>query len=196
MQRFAAGINVFEEVTEACDATEAFAHCTTVAGARDFQIALDHQLPETRRSRLATRHVAGSALLDEPKARFDAVRPGLAMYRGAARVTTRLVEVRESLGPIGYTGWTSTTGRHGVILAGYSNGLRPGVCAINGEMRSIREVGMQSAFVEAGPNDKPGDEVVLLDDDLAPAERTAKLWGCSPQEVLVRLCGMGTRRYV
>ena len=53
---------------------------------------------------------------------------------------------------------------------------------------------MQSAFVEVGPNDKPGDQVVLLGDELTAAD-VATAWGTGAQEVLVRMGGMGTRRY-
>jgi alanine racemase len=195
MQRFAAEPGeVLADVIDAGGITEAFAHCSTIGEARDFRNAITDVVGDARQRQLTKFHAAGSKLLDEPDARLDAVRPGLALYRGAARVTARLVEVRDSRGPIGYSGWTSTTGRHGVIVAGYSNGLRTGPCVVNGEARRVAEVGMQSAFVEVGPNDKPGDEVVLLGDDPSAAD-VAKAWGTSPQELLVRLCGMGRRRY-
>jgi alanine racemase len=139
-------------------------------------------------------HAAGTALLDDPAARFDAVRPGLALYRGAARVATRLVEARDARGPAGYSGFVSPTARHGVILAGYSNGIRAGVCHVNGARRQILEVGMQSAFVELGPDDQVGDEVVLLGDGLGEDD-VAAAWLVSPQEALVRLCGAGERQY-
>ena len=63
-------------------------------------------------------HAAGTALLGIPEARLDAVRPGLALYRGAVRVSAPLAEVHASAGPVGYSGFTPSTGRHGVILAG------------------------------------------------------------------------------
>src|SRR5438067_2019491 len=81
-----------------------------------------------RRLRL---HAAATSLLDEPDARLDAVRPGLALYRGAVTAMTRLAEARASNGPIGYTGWHNDGATHGVILAGYSHGLRPGPVLIN-----------------------------------------------------------------
>ena len=98
------------------------------------------------------------------------------------------------MGPIGYSRWTSTTGRHGVILAGYSNGLRPGPCIVNGKARRIAEVGMQSSFVEVGASDRAGDEVVLLGDGLSE-QLVGEAWKMSPHETLVRLCGLGVRRH-
>jgi alanine racemase len=109
-------------------------------------------------------HAAGSALLDDREAWLDAVRPGLALYRGAARVVTRLIDVRDSSGPAGYGGFRVP--RFGVILAGYSHGLRPGPCLINGRRSRVIETGMQSAFVECAAGDREGDEVILLGDGL------------------------------
>src|SRR5207237_3292243 len=106
------------------------------------------------------RHAAGSALLDEPEAHLDLVRPGLALSRGAVAVRTRLVEARDTRGPAGYTGFTAR--RHGVILAGYSNGLRPGPCLVGGVRRRVVEVGMQSAFVDLGDEGAVGERVTLL----------------------------------
>jgi alanine racemase len=54
---------------------------------------------------------------------------------------------------------------------------------------------MQSAFVELGPADRVGDEVVLLGDGLTESDIAAD-WGTSPQQVLVRLCQTGVRSYV
>jgi alanine racemase len=106
-------------------------------------------------------HAAGTALIEQdPAASLDAVRPGLALYRGAVRTSARLVAATDSAGPAGYTGFE--VARHGVILAGYSHGLRAGPCAVNGRPTRLLEVGMQSAFVECAPGDRAGDEVVLL----------------------------------
>lgn len=171
--------------TRACD--EAFTHATTVAQAR--------QLRDVAAGRVARLHAAGTALLDTPDARLDAVRPGLALYVGAVRVTARLLEARDAPGPAGYSGFISSTGRLGVIAGGYSDGLRAGgPCAINGERRRVREIGMQSAFVEIGPRDKAGDEVVLLGDDISERD-VAAAWGASPQETLFRLARVGPRSY-
>ncbi len=187
MQRFACPPADVDNVLRAGAIDEAMTHATSLAHVRAFL--------EVAGGRGLRLHAAGSSLLDEPSARLDAVRPGFALYRGAARVSARLVEARDSAGPVGYSGWRGETGRHGVILAGYSNGLRPGPCLVNGGRRRIPEVGMQSAFVELQPGDKVGDEVVLLGDDLA-AEDVAKVWQVGPHEVLVRLTAMGAPTHV
>jgi alanine racemase len=137
-------------------------------------------------------HAAASALLDEPNARLDAVRPGIALYRGAVRVTTTLIDVRNTEGPAGYTGFSAR--RHGVILAGYSNGVRVGPCLVNGRRSRILEVGMQSAYVEATDDDHIGGEVTLLGDGLIEAE-VCTASGTSAQDVLLRLASAGNRSY-
>lgn len=111
-------------------------HVLTAGGCRE---AMTHATREEQAATLAERlggrglllHAASSSLLDCPAARLDAVRPGIALYRGAARVSTRLVETHASAGPAGYTGFTVP--RHGVILVGYSQGLQAGPCIINGK---------------------------------------------------------------
>jgi alanine racemase len=120
------------------------------------------------------------------------VRPGLALYRQALRVSAHIVEARNSAGPAGYSGFVVP--RHGVILAGYSHGLRPGPCQINGQRQRILEVGMQTSFVELAPQDRVGDEVLLLGDELTP-ESIAASWGTTPHEVLVHLSAAGQRGY-
>ena len=84
-----------------------------------------------------------------------------------------------------------------MIRAGYRNGLRPGPCRVGEGSSRVLEVGMQSAFVECGPADRVGDDVVLLGGDAGgPTEAAvAAAWGVSPQEVLVRLAAAGPRRY-
>lgn len=188
MQRFACPPGQVGAVIAAGDCPTAFTHATRVEQAR--------QLVEATEGHAGLfRHAAGSALLDEPAARLDAVRPGLAIYRGAVRVSTPLLDVRDQTGPAGYGGFTSATGRHGVIPAGYSHGLRPGPCRVNRRESRVLEVGMQSAYVEAAVGDRAGDEVVLLGDVLTE-ERVAAAWGAPPQLVLVQLCGAGERQYV
>ena len=108
-------------------------------------------------------------------------------------MATPLVDLRESRGAVGYSGFSAR--RHGIILAGYSHGLRVGPCVINGRRSRLLEVGMQSAYIEAEDGDQVGDEVVLLGGGLESPE-IATAWGCSPQEVLVRLTRLGERRYV
>ena len=186
MQRFACPAGEVERALAAGGCDEAFTHAARVEAASKLAGMLGG-----RGLRL---HAAGTALLDAPEARLDAVRPGLALYRGAARVSAPLAEVRDSSGGVGYTGFLPPTGRHGVILAGYSNGLRPGPCLVNGRPSRVAEVGMQSAYVECAAGDKAGDEVVLLGDGLTE-DAVAAAWGTTPQTVLVHLCAAGERQY-
>lgn len=184
MQRFGCPPEQIDAVLSTGGCVEAFTHAARVEAAR--------RLVELLGGRGLRLHAAGSALLNEPDAHLDLVRPGLALYRGAATVRTSLVDARDGRGPAGYTGFTAR--RHGVILAGYSNGLRPGPCLVGGRRRRVVEVGMQSAFVALEPGDGAGDEVTLLGDTLTEDE-VAAAWGCTPHEALVRLSGTGRRVY-
>jgi alanine racemase len=184
MQRFACPASEIDRVIAAGGCREAFAHAPTMEQVKRFK-----EITAGKGLRL---HAAASSLLNEKDAWLDAVRPAFAIYRDAIQVTTKLVEVHDSHGPAGYTGFTAP--RFGVILCGYSNGLRKGPCMLNGELRCVLEVGMQSAFVEIGENDRVGDDVVLLGDGLEP-ETVAKEWNCTPHEVIVRLAGSGVREY-
>lgn len=187
MQRFACPPERVEAVLEAGGCREAFTHATRVEAVQ--------RLVELVGGRGLRLHAAGSTLLNETEAHLDLVRPGLALYRGAVTVKTHLVEARDSRGPAGYTGFTAR--RLGVILAGYSNGLRPGPCLVGGGRRRIVEVGMQSAFVELEAGDDAGDEVTLLgasvDDtgDEVTEDAVAAEWGCTPHEVLSWLARAG-----
>ena len=191
MQRFGCPPERIEQVLDAGRCTEAFTHGTRVEHVR--------RLVERVAGRGLRLHAAGSALLGEPEAHLDLVRPGLALYRGAVTVRTRLVEVHDSRGPAGYTGFVAR--RHGVILTGYSNGLRRGPCLVGGRRRRIVEVGMQSAFVELEPGDGARDEVTLLGpapDGSADAVReddVAATWGCTPHEALLHFARMGRQQY-
>ena len=184
-QRFGCPPEDVEDVKRAGGCDEAMTHASTVAQAQLLYDLLGHR---------AKLHAAGTALLDEPAAWFDAVRPGFAVYRGAVRVSASLVDARDSRGATGYSGFVSPTHRHGVILAGYSNGLRVGPCLVNGVRRSILEVGMQSAFVELGPDDKIGGDVTLLGDDVTE-EHVAAAWSTSPHHALLQLAASGQRIY-
>ncbi len=164
---------------------EAFTHATTIAQVQAFERAVA--------DRSLKRHAAGSGLLEDQSSHLDAVRPGIALYRGAVNVTSPLVEVHETRGPAGYSGFTAR--RHGIILAGYSNGLRVGPCRINGRASRILEVGMQSAFVECTEADAVGGDVTLLGDGLDEMA-VAQAWQTSPQEALFRLSGLGERTYI
>jgi alanine racemase len=180
MRRFACERSSVYAVIEAGAIDEAFTHATRIE-----HVEMLKEIVGGRKMRL---HAAGSSLLQEPRARLDAVRPGMAMYRGAVRLAYPLVEVRSGKSPAGYTGFVAEN--FGVIVRGYSNGLRAGPCIVNGVRRRILEVGMQSAFVELGPTDKVGDELVLLGDGLTEAEVAAQ-WGCSEQQALFALARMG-----
>lgn len=183
-QRFACPVGQVGKVLHEGGCGEAFTHA-----ARIDQV---QRLKEAVGGKAARMHAAGSSLLDQPEAWLDAVRPGLALYRGSVRVTARLLETRKSSGPAGYGGFIAPF--HGVILAGYSNGLHTGPCLINGRASRILEVGMQSAFVEVASSDRPGDEVVLLGDGVSE-DRVASAWNTSPHEALLRLASAGIREY-
>jgi len=185
MQRFACPPEQFHDALVSGACSEAFTHAT----------GIDHvkKLKDVTRNYRLTRHAAASSLLDDKEAVLDAVRPGLAMYHNAISISVPIAELRESRGPVGYSGFTAE--RHGTILAGYAHGLRKGPCLINGRRSRVLEVGMQSAFVEAGPEDRVGDDVVLLGKNLSESDLAAS-WNCSPHEALISLSSMATRRYL
>jgi alanine racemase len=184
MQRFACPPEEVDGALTAGECTEAFTHATRPEHAQMLQ-----EIAGNRGARL---HAAASSLLDEPSCWLDAVRPGLALYAGAVRISTRLIEAKFARGPIGYGGFAAEC--FGVIPCGYSHGLQPGPCRINGRARVVLEVGMQSAYVWIDRQDNVGDEVVLLGDGLEPAD-IAQVWKTSPHEVLVHLARAGARQY-
>lgn len=186
MQRFACPPEEIGPVLEAGQITEAFTHATHVDHARRLR-----QLTAGRGLKL---HSTATALLDEPEARLDAVRPGLALYRGAVKVRTRLAEARPSAGLIGYIGWSNEGGHHGAILAGYSHGLRPGPVMVNGRRQRVMEVGMQSAYVTLHAEDHQGDEVILLGEGVGESD-LAFVWGVTPHHALLVMATMGEREY-
>jgi alanine racemase len=176
MHRFTCEPENLAAVVEAGKCREAFTHGLTLAHVerlKTLTAGMDLRL-----------HAAASSLLDEPAGWLDAVRPGLALYDQAVRVTSHLLEIHSATGPIGYTGFH--TPRHGVIPVGYSGGLHAGACIVNGIRRRILEVGMQTSYVEVGPEDRVNDAVVLLGDGLDVRE-VANAWGMKPQEALMRL---------
>ncbi len=176
MHRFTCPPEDLAAVVAAGNCREAFTH----------GVSLDHvERLKTLTAGMGLRlHAAASSLLDEPAGYLDAVRPGLALYDKAVRVTTRLIEVHAATGPIGYTGFR--TPRHGVIPVGYSNGLHTGWCIIAGIRRRVLEVGMQTSYVEVGPDEQVDNTVVLLGDGLSERE-LSKAWLMNPHEVLMRL---------
>lgn len=189
--RFGCAPETLREILDTGAITEAFTHASTPRHLANFQHLAESVLSAYRPAlRL---HAASTALLNDPAARYDAVRVGLALYAGAARVTARLIEVHDGGGSErGYTGFRVP--HYGVIRCGYSNRFRTGPCVVNGIRQKVLEVGMQSAFVEIGPTDRAGDEVVLLGDGLTETEVAAE-WHCTPHEVLLRLCNTGRREY-
>lgn len=186
MQRFACPEESLDAVFAAYAFTEAFTHASKPEQAL--------KLVELTKGRTLKRHAAATALLGDERCRLDAVRPGFALFAGAATVTAPLIDARDERGPVGYTAFHSPTHRHGVIHAGYSNGLRHGPVLINGRPQKIIEIGMQSAYVSLDREDKTGDEVVLLGDSLTAVD-VAAAWGTSPQQAMLTLAAMGEKRY-
>ncbi len=185
MRRFGCAPDQIEPICRTCDVAEAFTHTVTVSGVRQLKRLCGGRVPRL--------HAAGTALLGRPSAWLDAVRPGLALYQGAMTVTTRLSTVQSLGGPAGYRRFRAR--RAGVILCGYASGFAPAMVLVNGRVRRVLEVGMNTAFVETGPDDHPGDRVVLLGDGLTEAT-VAKRIGCSQHEVLCRYARLGPRRYI
>lgn len=187
MERFACPRDRMDEVIAAGGCDEAFTHATKLEQAK--------KLTQWCAGRGLRLHAASTGLLDEPDAWLDYVRPGLALYRDALRVSARLVEAHDAAGPTGYGGFVSSTGRHGVIIGGYAHRLRAGgPCRINSQTRRLLECGMQTSFVEIGKDDREGDEVTLLGDGITP-EHVAASWSCSPQQALMSLALCGRREY-
>jgi alanine racemase len=185
MQRFGCPPEDLDDLVARCEVEDFFSHAVTLDAIECLRGACG------RRGRPI--HAAATCLLDHPEAWFDAVRPGLALYRGAVRVTTRLQSVRETAGPVGYTGFRWP--RVGIILAGYSNSIAPAPVLINGRPQRLLEVGMNTSFVSVDPTDKPGDEVVLLGDGLTEAVLAEHLH-VREHEILCRYTAMGPRHYV
>jgi alanine racemase len=185
MQRFGCPPEDLDDLAARCEVEDYFSHAVTL------------EAIERLRSACAGRgrplHAAATCLLEQPTAWFDAVRPGLALYRGAVRVSTRLHAVRDTAGPIGYTGFRWA--RVGLILAGYSNFIQPGPVLINGRRQMLLEIGMNTSFVSVHPTDKPGDEVILLGDGLTETA-LADHFHVREHEILCRYTAMGPRHYV
>jgi alanine racemase len=185
MQRFGCPPEDLDDLVARCEVEDYFSHAVTLEAIERLREAC------SRRGRPI--HAAATCLLGQRQAWFDAVRPGLALYRGAVRVTTRLQSVRETAGPVGYTGFRWS--RVGIILAGYSNLIAPAPVLINGRPQRLLEVGMNTSFVSVDPTDKPGAEVVLLGDGLTEAMLAEPLH-VREHEILCRYTAMGPRHYV
>lgn len=178
MLRFGCPPEQVAEAVRAGEIREAMTHAS-----RPEQVALLKDVTAGRGLKL---HAAATHLLGDPTCWLNAVRPGLALYRGALTVRTSLVECRPTKGAAGYTRFAAPY--VGVIPVGYAAGLRLGPCLVGGTPCRIREVGMQTAFVEVGPSAKVGDDVTLLGDGITEAQ-LAEAWGVSQQEVMVRFWG-------
>lgn len=185
MQRFGCPPERLDDLARQCEVFDFFCHAVTVNATQRLRVACAH--------RGKPLHAAATCLLNEPQCWFDAVRPGLALYAGALRVSTRLQSVRPAEGPIGYTGFEAP--RVGIVLAGYSNGLQAGPVMINGRRQQLLEVGMNTSFVSVTPEDRAGDEVVLLGDGITEDELSAH-FNCRAHEILCRYSAMGPRYYV
>ncbi len=183
-ERFGCPPEELDELVARCDVTDFWTHATHIDAVRRLRDACG--------GRGRPVHAALTALLDEPEAWLDAVRPGLGLYRGAVRVTSRLHAVRETKGPVGYTGFAAP--RVGVFLAGYSNFVRPGPVLINGRRQQILESGMNTSYVSVDPADKVGDDVTLLGDGLTE-EELSNFFGTRPHEILCRYTAIGPRHY-
>ncbi len=185
MQRFGCPPEDLDDLVARCDVEDYFSHAVTLEAIERLRAACA--------GRGRPIHAAATCLLGHPETWFDAVRPGLALYRGAVRATTRLQSVRETAGPVGYTGFRWS--RVGIILAGYSNSVAPAPVLINGRPQRLLEVGMNTSFVSVDPKDKPGDEVVLLGSGLTEATLAEHLQ-VREHEILCRYTSMGPRHYV
>jgi alanine racemase len=176
MHRFGCPAEDFGAALSAGAITEAMTHAS-----RPEQVDALRTLARGRPLKL---HAAATSLLDTPAAWLDAVRPGLGLYRGAVTLRASIVECRDVAGAAGYSRFAAT--RVGILPLGYSAQIRPGPCLVSGERCQIREVGMQTCFVDVGPNARPGLEVTLLGDGLTEAD-LATAWGVSEQEVIMRI---------
>lgn len=185
MQRFGCSPNDLDDLLAVCAAGEIWTH------ARDETAA--GVLRHLGGARNLRRHAAATALLGCPDAWLDGVRPGLGLYQGAVRVTSPLVTVRSTRGPVGYSGLECS--RIGVFVGGYSNHVEPAPVLINGRTQRILEVGMNTSIVSVDGDDRVGDEVVLLGDKLSE-EQLARELDIRPHEVLCRYTAMGVRKYV
>jgi alanine racemase len=185
LQRFGCRPEQLCELLGRCRAVDIYTHATSVEAVEFFD--------QLTRGRPQWRHAACTFLLGHRQAWLEGVRPGLALYQGAMRVSTRLWQVRRTRGPAGYGGFDYPY--VGVILAGYCHNLRPAPVLINGRRQRVLEVGMNCSFVSVDPEDRAGDEVVLLGDGLSETELAACL-DCRPHEILCRYGSMGQRSYI
>lgn len=185
MQRFGCTPEQLREYVQRCKVHDIWSHCS---GAESIE-RLAHATEGLDRPR----HGASSSLLSQPGAWLDAVRPGVALYRGALRVSTAIAVARDTRGPVGYTEFDCP--RVGILLMGYAQGVRAARVLINGRRQQMREVGMNCTYVSLDPRDQAGDEVVLLGDGLTEAQ-VAQDSNSREHEVLCRYGAIGPRKYL
>lgn len=156
------------------------ASCDPVGTRRslDAFTALTHRLPP-----LFT-HAAASAALPLTDARFDGVRPGLALYglscaipslRPAMRVYAPIIQLRDlpANTPVGYDGafCTKRPSRIGVLPIGYADGLPRSACGYLTRLESgeraplVGRICMDQCMVDlTGTDAKEGDTVCVISD--------------------------------
>lgn len=185
MQRFGCNPKELGRLLELCPTREFYSH------------GIDPEMGPRLRALVGNRadllHVACSHLIEHEQAWLDLVRPGVLLYCGAVRVTSKLEHIRSMYGPGGYTSFH--TPHVGLFPAGYAEGIRPGPVVVNGRRQELIEVNMNVSFVTLHPEDKLGDEVVLLGDGLTEHE-LGELHDSRAHEILIRYCGMGQRDWV
>lgn len=185
MQRFGCSVTELHEFVRTCRVQDVWSHCGNLQSVeRMIAATCDLDLP---------RHASPTCLIDEPRAWLDRVRPGVALYRGALRVSTRLAVARDTYGPAGYTGFECP--RVGILLAGYGVGIRPATVLVNGRPQRMLEVGMNCTYISLDRRDKAGDEVVLLGDGL-PEAQLAEETNSREHEIMCRYGRIAPRKYV
>lgn len=185
MQRFGCPPAELPDLLRRASGNEVFSHSATPQSAQ--------LLADACRGLDVRRHAASTSLLASRESWLDAVRPGLALYAGALRVTTHLITARETKGKAGYSGFVHP--HVGVIPVGYAHQMRPGLVRIADRVQRVLEVGMNTSYVTVEPGDRTGDEVLLLGEKLTETDQAAEL-GIRPHEALCRFAAMGVRRYL
>jgi alanine racemase len=179
-----AGLDDFLEALRANPAVELTGLCTHLAEA-------DGDDPDPTRAQLSVfdacrqrvlaagfhptlTHVANSAGLQNfPAARFDLVRPGLALYRGAMSIKSRIVALRDvpSGTRVSYAGMyrTEQAARIATVPIGYADGYsrrmsgRAEALVGGRRCRVVGAITMDMCMVDVtGAETAVGDEVVLM----------------------------------
>ncbi len=167
------------------------------------------------------RHLANSAALSIPEARFDAVRPGLALYGIANcpalsglkpllcwKSAVMAVNEHPPGAPIGYGASyrTSRASRIGILGIGYADGYRRAlsnrgqVLTEAGPAPVVGRISMDLTAIDLTdlPSVGPGSQVVLLDsepDSPVSAAALAESLGTIPYEILTTIGSRVERVY-